>query len=202
MTPRACRSADAPPPRRAAWIVPVVALLAGCAGNLGAGAPLGGALASCSTEADPARMVPADAVTPPRGGAYRIGAVRVTGPVKGSVPQPIKAAAFAWALEHALGEAGLLGRQGEEACGLAAHIVSQTHQGGLWATSLELTVDYVLTCGPGAGDFARRATIVSRGTLDDWRADACARLRRLQEDLSRDSLRRLLALLAAGQPGD
>ena len=170
-------------------------LLDGCAGNIGAGVPLAAALASCSSEADAEHMVPENLVPPASGWQYRVGGVSVSGPTNSAIPPPIMAATFRKALQRTLQQTGLAEpneRQHDEDYTLVADIVSQSRHGTFKTTSLELVVSYSLISRRDPNKTLWNGTITTTGEINDWKIDACSRLRNLQEALSRQNIRRLL----------
>lgn len=176
--------------------LPLLFLLNGCAGNIGAGVPFGAALASCSTEANADHMVPDKQLLPSSGWKYRISGVSVSGPTESTIPPPILAATFRQALERALKQTELSESNallhGKDYV-LEADIVSQTRHGTFSTTTLELVISYSLISKLDPGKRTWNGTITTKGQIDDWKIDACRRLRNLQEELSRQNIRRLFS---------
>jgi len=143
-------------------------------------------------------MVLDNPVLPSSGWKYRISGVSVSGPTESTIPPPILAATFRKALERALKQTGL-SESNEPQHGkdyvLEADIVSQTRQGTFSTTTLELVISYSLISQLDPGKRTWNGTITTRGEIDDWKIDACRRLRNLQEELSRQNIRRLFSYL-------
>lgn len=183
----------------AVFLLPL-ALLTGCAGNIGAGVPFAAALSSCSTPADAARMVPDNPTRLAGELTYPIGAVHVEGPTKSTIPPPILAATFAKALEQTLQQSGAMTPdtlQHEPGHVLLAHIGPQSRHGTFTSTTLTLTIRYTLVSPLRPEHPLWEQNITSSGELRDWKTDACQRLRNLQERLSRESIQLLLESLPA-----
>lgn len=178
-------------------LLPLI-MVSGCSGNLLAGAPMGAALASCSTQADATRMIPEISGVSYHAPLYPVHAVRVVGPIKSSVPPPILAATFKTALESTMSNANFL--QSDATANhyiLVANIESQKRQGTFAQTSLELTVKYTLLRQEASELPVWETEITTTGEMQDWKTDACKRLRKLQENLSKQNIRQLLDKLPA-----
>jgi hypothetical protein len=173
-----------------------------CSGNILAGAPLGAALANCKRQPDPAHMLPdlhGQSHTTYR---YVITAVQVIGPEKSTIPPPLMAVTFGKALETSLRQAGAIDNNNQEQnYVLTAYIVSQNRHGNFSQTQLELTIQYSLrrqqTSDPDRHVW--ESLITTAGEISDWKTDACARLRKLQENLSKQNIQRLLDKLPTQQ---
>lgn len=179
------------------WVIAVLSscLLNGCAGNIGAALPLTAALSSCSTAANAEHMVPENPVLLTSGVKYRISGVSVVGPTKSAIPPPIMAATFGRALERTLQQTGLFEvdtQQHDRGYILVADIISQTRHGTFRATTLQLSVSYSLVSQADANKRLWIGTITTSGEINDWKTDACARLRQLQERVSRQNIQQLL----------
>lgn len=175
-------------------------LLHGCAGNIGAAVPFGAALASCSTPAEAGHMLPGIAELPSREWLYSFAEVRVTGPEKSTVPPPILAATFRDALERTLDRAGVIRhstRIDEKQNILLANIVSQARQGTFKTTNLEVTVQYRIVSLDNFNNILWEKVVTTNGEINDWKIDACRRLRNLQERLSKENILIMLNALPA-----
>jgi hypothetical protein len=173
-------------------------LLKGCAGNIGAGVPFGAALASCSTPPDAARMLPEGLVRPSQKWAYPLREVTTEGPAKSTVPPPILAATFSKALENALKQNGAITaatQRDDQGYALVARMVSQNRGGTFATTTLELTIRYMVVSRREPGKSLWETSITTNGEINDWKVDACKRLRNLQEQLSKENIERLLDTL-------
>jgi hypothetical protein len=173
-------------------------LITGCTDMISAGAPLGAALSSCSIAADAKLMLPETSGHALPAWAYPISAVHVIGPVKSTVPPPILAATFGKALETALRQADALepGTSTRDTSHvLVANMISQNRHGTFAMTSLELTIEYSLHVKDESGQMVWKTVITTTDEIRDWKTDACKRLRNLQEELSKQNIRRLFKLL-------
>ena len=144
-------------------------------------------------------MVPDNLVVLSSGLKYRINGVSVSGPTKSTIPPPILATTFDKALKRSLQQAGLLdfdAKQNDQVYTLVANIISQTRHGTFTTTTLELVVSYSLRLQPGANKMLWSGTITTSGKLHDWKIDACMRLRKLQEKVSKQNIQQLLNKLS------
>ena len=174
-------------------------LLNGCAASIGAATPFTAALSSCSIAPVADRMVPDNLVLLSSGLKYRINDVSVLGPTKRTIAPPILAATFAKALKRSLQQTGLLdvdARQSDQVYRLAANIISQTRHGTFTTTTLELVVSYSLISQQNVNNILWSGTITTSGKLQDWKSDACMRLRKLQERVSKQNLQELIRKLS------
>ena len=179
---------------RAIAVLPLF-FLNGCAASIGAATPFTVALSSCSIAPVADRMVPDNLVLLSSGLKYRINDVSVLGPTKRTIAPPILAATFEKALKRSLQQAGLLdvdARQGYQVYTLVANIISQTRHGTLTTTTLELVVSYSLISQLDVNNILWSGTITTSGKLQDWKSDACMRLRKLQEKVSKQNIQQLL----------
>ena len=170
-------------------------LVAACTANIPAATPFSAALASCSTHADAKHMQPEILRHPPSEWRYPISAVKVIGPEQSSIPPPILAVTFGQALENSLRQTGALesstGKQDKD-YRLLAKLISQNRRGTFATTSLDLTVEYSLVLNNKSEQVLWKTSITTTGEIKDWKTDACKRLRKLQEDLAKQNIRRLI----------
>lgn len=136
-------------------------------------------------------MVPGGLPPPIATWSARIADLDVIGPKQHSVPPPILAASFRQALEQTLRQAGLLVQPDDKRQPdliLKVTILSQNRKGSFKRTHLELVVAYTLIFRDKPEETLNSYTARTQAEIDDWKIDACTRLRKLQERLSRENI--------------
>jgi len=178
-------------------------LLTACAAPVATVSPLAAALGSCSTVAQASHMVPEGLPAPEPAWLGGIARLNVIGPQTRSIPPPILAASFQQALQQTLRHAGLLAQSQDlpqTDRELRVEILSQHRQGNFKRTRLELTVSYSIVNPNSNGASLQGYTVRTNAEIDDWKIDACNRLRKLQERLSRENIEQAYRRIFLQQP--